>query len=292
MLRTQDKRLFTGRRLESVIPRYISPQLVSYPAATASSTGLTASIAHASANTKASSYTSLVDAADFDCDGFWLVNTSAGASVDTLTDIAFGAAASEVIVVANVHLASGSDSNCGGRMYIPIPVRAGTRISARTQGSTGGVGISLGIQLVRSGGSLYKRLSRCTTYGANTTDSGGVGIDPGGAAHTKSGWQEVTAATTAPAKALWVTMGYRANGVIGGVQLHMIDIGIGAGGSEAVLVNDLASRANSSADYPVPSWFGLFPVDIAAGTRIAARAQSSTTDATDRLIDVVVYAFD
>jgi hypothetical protein len=41
-----------------------------------------------------------------------------------------------------------------------------------------------------------------------------------------------------------------------------------------------------------PNTVGPLPVDIPAGTRIAARMQASITDATDRLMDVIVYGID
>jgi hypothetical protein len=67
-----------------------------------------------------------------------------------------------------------------------------------------------------------------------------------------------------------------------------IDIATGGAGAETVIVPDLicASLA-STVDGVVPSAFAV-PVHIVTGTRIAARAKCTITDATDRLIDLIL----
>jgi len=49
--------------------------------------------------------------------------------------------------------------------------------------------------------------------------------------------------------------------------------------------------SSSAVDFTVPMTVGYFQRKIPAGTRIAARAQCSGTDATDRLFDVLLYGF-
>jgi hypothetical protein len=293
LLRTQDKRLQLGLGLEAVIHRYRAPQTVSYPVATgASSSGINVNT-HASANTKGSSFTTLVASTDFDCDGFFIISTGASANVDILFDIAIGAAASETVIVADITQTGATTSASSGNItYIPLYVKAGVRISARSQGSTGGSNVILGVILVRAGSSLYRSLSRATTYGANTADSGGTGIDPGADDHAKGSYAELTAAATNPIKALIVCVGDRANAAIVGTTTHMIDVATGSAGSESVVISDLITRSTATEDTLMPQWFGPFPVDIPAGARLAARCQSNQTDATDRLLDVTVIGFD
>lgn len=293
MLRAQDKRLHVGLDLKNVIPRYKAPQMKGYPVASTSSSSAINVLSHASANTKSSTYTEIVASTDFDCDGFFIVVTATTANVDMLFDIATGASSSETVVVANIPATGASGSSLNGSMiYVPLCVKAGTRISARSQGSTGSSTVTFSVILVRSGGSLYRPFARSTTYGANTADSGGTQVDPGADDHAKGSYSEITAAATNPLKAMIVCIGDRANAVIGATQLHMIDIATGGAGSESVLISDLCIRATATEDTMVPQWFGPFPVDIPAGARIAARCQSSSTDATDRLLDVTVIGFD
>jgi hypothetical protein len=89
-------------------------------------------------------------------------------------------------------------------------------------------------------------------------------------ANTKYSWVELIASTSFPASGLIVTIGYR------NVANFLIDVGIGAAGSEITIINDLlASIMTGTGLAKASSMF--FPISIPAGTRIAARCQSSST---------------
>jgi hypothetical protein len=54
-----------------------------------------------------------------------------------------------------------------------------------------------------------------------------------------------------------------------------------------VILGNLAYVVDSGIDTPEPQYYG-FPVSIPKGSRVAARAQCSINDATDRLIDITL----
>ena len=101
------------------------------------------------------------------------------------------------------------------------------------------------------------------TYGSVAASSRATVITTSATANTKGSWVELTASTTFTSN--WIKVD------ISGVDVPgLLDIGIGAGGSEQVIIPNLQfnSRAQGGAYGPY-----LFPILIPAGTRIAARAQ-------------------
>lgn len=243
------------------------------------------------ANTKGA-YGQMSASTPFDADGFYVQLGNATVSRDFLLDIAVGAAASEQIIVSNMQVSAGSGDNANGnqRAYVPIPIKTGTRVSCRVQ-STGASAV-LVIQLTLVTGTFFaaRSLGAATTYGAATGDSGGVSVDPGAVANTKGSWAQISASLTRPIKALILCVGNQANAVQTSHQA-LVDLGIGAGGSEVVVADNLLFQASVTDDLLRPGWIEL-ALSIKSGTRLAARAQVDITDATDRLLDVVVVGFD
>ena len=101
------------------------------------------------------------------------------------------------------------------------------------------------------------------TGGALTASSLMTGVTSG-AAHTKGAWTQMIASTAEDSGGLLLISPYI--GVYAGW-----DIGIGAAGSETVLVSNLYWGAPGNA---IPNWI-LIPVFIKKGTRIAMRFQDS-----------------
>jgi hypothetical protein len=224
-------------------------------------------------------------------DAAWLIvhiAVNAG-SHDALVDIAVGAAASEQVIIENIPIGIGSSSAKHPTIALfPIAVPAGTRIAARAQSTLASTVIYVHVQLCHGGFLASAPLSLVTTYGAATADSGGTQVDPGASANTKGSWVELTASSTYPIAALLVGVPNQ-NNATRSTGLYLLDIGIGGAGSEEVIVPDIQLHANAANDVIEPQLAGPFFVSIPAGTRIAARAQASITDATDRLFDCIVY---
>lgn len=107
---------------------------------TTSNTTSTTLTANASANTKATSYTTIVASTARDYLGL-VVNlqpSQTTASLNYLVDIAIGAASSEINIIPNCFLSNNTATAAMKKHFIiPIPIPSGTRISGRCQCSTG-----------------------------------------------------------------------------------------------------------------------------------------------------------
>lgn len=256
-----------------------------FGATTAGVTDGTQITANAAANTKGV-YAELIASTSFDYEGVMLEFGFVTGGVEWLIDIAIGAGGSEQIVIADLHYTFATALSAP-YLFVPLRIPAGSRISARCQSSTGGASTWImghGIAKVTD------PLSRVTTYGAAAADSGGVSVDPGAVANTKGAYSQVVASTTYPIKHL--ILGFGINGDTARTSCRwLVDIAIGASGSEQIIVPNLLLNAHLSSDDITPH-FVEFPCDIPAGVAISARAQCTTTTAGDRLFDIIVYGVD
>ena len=108
---------------------------------------------------------------------------------------------------------------------------------------------------------------------AGQTLTGGVG------AHVKGAWVELDASTARRVLSLTVVV---ISGNTASEPLD-VDIGVGAGGSEAVLIGDIpyaTPALNSTASFTNIQ----FAVEIDAGTRIAARCSSTAGAGTETCV--------
>jgi len=241
--------------------------------------------AHASANTKGTPV-ELIASTAFASSGFRVFMGASSGAGDYLVDICIGAALSELVIVANIPYGSQSAGRVS-EVYIPIAIPAGTRISAAIQATTGARTLGVAITLGGAGALNMGSFQRAVTYGAATADSGGTGLDPGGTANTKpAGFTEVISATTAPIRYLLLGFGNRNNSAVTGTS-WLVDIAIGASSSELVVVPNFRLSTSGTTDHIEPVISSL-PVSIPVGSRLSARCQCGTNDATDRLIDIIL----
>lgn len=249
---------------------------------------MTTITADASADTKGS-YTQIVAATAFEASGL-LIQMGVANINEYLVDFAVGAAASEQIIVPDL-LYGNPSRRIGGNYFINISVPAGSRLAARCQGGTGSDLIDTQVYLLSSNFMQAPRYHRCTTYGADTSDSGGVGIDPGGSANTKGAYSQIVASTTNNIKELLIVIGEGGNSTRSAAS-WLMDVAIGTGGSEQIIIPDLHFGSSIQGDDLEPFVFGPFKVSIPSGTRLAIAAQCDITDAADRLFDAVIYGVD
>jgi hypothetical protein len=255
---------------------------------TGSNSYLNALTAHASANTKGS-YTELSSATPFAATQMIVMVRYADYTYDYLIDIAIGAAGSEAVIVNNLYYGvynDGRHTNVCDYCF-PINIPKGVRLSARVQASTGGKTVGVGVMLFS--GRFNQCLNGVDTYGANTADSGGVSVDPGGAANTKGNWVELTSATDRSSQGIVLAFGGKLNTLFRWGEWR-VDIGVGGAGSENVVVSDFnLTIGNVNGILAAPKCSPFMPVSIPKGSRVAVRSQSSITDATDRLFDTIAY---
>lgn len=247
--------------------------------------------ASASGNTKGS-YAELTSSSAFACNSVIVqVTRCATGGVQYLLDLATGPGGSETVVVPNITCSNhdNSSSHNGAVAFnLPLAIGASTRIAARCQCSTGSQAMFVALTLIAAGDT--PGIASFTNYGAVTGDSGSTSVDPGGSANTKGSYTEITASTAAVVQALTVLFTFGSNTAPGNAT-WAVDLATGPGGSETVLIPDLrtASAIAGLSSGPRIRAYSVLTY-IAATTRIAARASSSITDATDRLIEVALLA--
>lgn len=213
-----------------------------------------------------------------------LVQTGARYSVD----LGVGASGSEKILIPDLFAHVNNFSRgMPMRTFLPISIPAGSRLAARSQSSAGGNSIDANLILVSAAHLLAPfPASRIETYGFVAGSTAGTGVDPGGTVHTKGSWSELAAGTTYPCQLTMLAVYFPTTPT--SESRWYLDLGIGAAGSERVVVPDLfIGTATSNAMRS--QFIGPFPLTLPAGTRIAARAQSTLSSATYRNVNVILY---
>ena len=253
------------------------------------STDLTVITAHTSAHTKGS-YTQLVASTSFTSTWGLLQLRSYDLGLNAfLIDIATGGAGSESVRIANVPLIGQFNVVLTPGVLLPLAIASGTRVAARCQcAGAGGNRVKVGLLLLDSGMAPTANADP-VTYGAVTGTTLPTAVDAGASVNTKGSWVELTASTSAAAG--WLVINVQPPPSMTGSASFLIDIGTGAGGAETVIIPDVFIVPMISGDGIWPAAFH-FPVAIAAGTRIAARAACSSNGATDRVVNISLLAVD
>jgi len=248
--------------------------------------------ASASANTKGA-WTQLIASTGFAYVGFQLFANTDTNGEDFLIDIAIGAAASEKIVADNIF--SGTyRAHAAVMLQIPVGIPVGSRISARVQSNVGsatcvisGIGYAVGFA-----SPLIGPHSRMISMGESTTVTTGTDVQAGTSANTKGAWIQLSASTEADFAALVVSVGSNKN-TTPAIAHFLLDIGVGAAGSEKVIVPNFCITTRYVAFETVSTILepaqGPFACSVPAGSRLAMRSQSTTNDPTDRIVDAVLY---
>ncbi len=204
--------------------------------------------------------------------GDWLAISIGGATGfagnNFLIDIAIGAAGFEIIILSNLLYVAQQYHPSPTYYLFPLNIPSGVRLSARCQtASASGSNIYVSAHVFADGFMPSSALSQIITLGAVPASTAGTSMTSG-AANTKGAWSEITAAVASSIRFMVANFcGWTNNS-----GNKLIDIGIGSAGSEIVVVPNLFG----SADSPGNPYVASFPVNIPAGTRIAARFQDSS----------------
>lgn len=227
-----------------------------------------------------------------------IVPNSGGAD-NYLVDIGIGAAGSEVVIIPNLMFlrglgGAGTVPNFGVSYIFPLSIPAGSRLSARLQCGTASKTVGVFVTLIGSGFLPSSPLQRVTDYGSVTGSSIGTVVDPGATVETYGSWVQLSAATTRPIRFLVAAFGYHASQT-SPTSWWAVDFGIGAAGSERVIVSKLSTVRQKGTDPGnfQPATTPAIPVAVPAGSRLAARCMNhSLTASPDRLVDVIAYGVD
>jgi hypothetical protein len=220
------------------------------------------------------------------------VNNSAGNN-DNMINVAIGPSGSEQVVAqlkTSTQIAGFTDNY---QYYLPISIPQGTRLSALYNSNTGSnVVITIAGKsgaLLADHGCAYSEVIGIAQPDASPS---GTVIDPGATANTLGAWTELVASSAHNYSYLsFIAGGNNGNAALSEV-LWLFDIGVGASGSEIVVIPQICLVSTDNAT-PSPLVSGPYPVAIPAGTRIAARAQCNNIDvtATSRKLDVGLIGF-
>lgn len=120
--------------------------------------------------------------------------------------------------------------------------------------------------------------------GRYLTSSGPVTVTAGGTAHTKGSWTELVASTPEDAYGLYVMLSDVA--VADTSTAMLVDVGVGAAGSETVLIPDL--NAGAAVSRVAFGKRAFFPIYVRKGSRISARAQAQIASDTVT-VDLFLY---
>lgn len=218
------------------------------------------------------SYVELTSSTDFDAQGIIVCIGKADASSRYLVDVAIGGSGSETVIIPDLIARAHGNKQIVAQMFFPVSIPAGTRISARCSAFTNSSTIRISVILVGGGFSNYPVYSGVEAIGLQGDVDGTYYQTSGTAANTKSPWQEMKSSVDHDIKAVLLAHTHYAGYL---VPSFVYDIGIGAGGSEQVLIPNIVSPMDVDMN-SYTSYCGPLPCSIPAGTRVAARAQTQT----------------
>ncbi len=188
--------------------------------------------------------------------------------VNTLVDIAIGAAASEVIVVPDLWIGHISGAPMCHYRVIPIRIGKGVRVAVRyqTPEAAGSSAFRLKMHLLQAGGFAgIQPPTKYAAWGVDATASRGTAVLSGGN-NVKGSYVQLVAAAELTTRWVLITLG---NG--NGGASFATDIAIGGAGSEQVVIpNIFTNHDNPTA---LASW--LLPWTIPKGTRVSARCTAN-----------------
>lgn len=239
------------------------------------------------AHTKTGYVTLVADSGATPWYGFGLTIPAIGSSAvatGTLIDIAYGAAASEVVVMANLNFGYTST----GVFQVPLYVPPNTRISLRAQSTVLNQAMVGFDTISNTGSKLIDReltYGYTTTYGANTGTSQGIAAANGSNADGAA--TQITASTTATLHALQVMVGGNAITTLSARDGYY-RVFVGAGGSEVAVTPNIpfnSTTAELVGNYRWPLQRGL---SIPAGTRLSVKGSLSGATTS---YDVVIIGY-
>lgn len=222
-----------------------------------------------------------------------------------LIDVGIGGAGSEQVLIPNLMMSQSAP--VFNSLIIPVNVPAGSRIAVRSQDNFGSSTSYVAVTLLAGGWASSSPFNTVTAYGPSTATSNGVIADAGATINTKGAWAQITASTASAMKALMISGSRAAPGTaVTATYAQLVDIGIGAAGSEQVILPNLRFQASIMTGGVVtpytagsatltglstlfPRWIPPIMCDIPAGVRLAVRQQSSTTNTNDRTSAYAIY---
>ena len=207
-------------------------------------------------------------------------------------DIGVGASGSEVALISNM-LTSSYQLPVGSAIVIPLEIKSGTRISARVSCENASDFCLLQVLSFSDTFQSTPVPKSYNTFGFNSAANIGVAVDSGGTANTKGAYTVITSSITNSIAGFFLAFDVQNNAGSVGIVYHLVDIAVGAPGSEIIIIPDYQHTtyyySGSSSGNIMPVFSPYFPIAIKAGTAISVRCASSATTTPDRYLGVTLY---
>ena len=248
----------------------------------------------ATANTKGV-WVTVIASVPFNAVGF-ILTVPYGDTGAWLLDLSIDGTVSGTIL-SNFAVAVKSIYQAGFNYYIPLALPAGTTVSARVQRSTSSTIETLDVLLtpIGAGDSGPGSAGLCQTYGADTTISTGTFVDAYMApnnvslfAATKGGYATLGSLTATPISQVALLISYEFTSA---AVRFMLDIAVGAAGSETVIFADLPVETNATAKMYGSPYIGPLPCHIPSGQRLSARCAVNQSSSAESLFSLIIYGF-
>jgi hypothetical protein len=228
-------------------------------------------------------FTTLVASAPSDCCwmGVIIFNSGSGVGDNCAVNVAVGASGSEKIIAQQLIGQDSSGTNQQVCYFFPVSIAAGTRISAQSQQVNKTRAITVIVYLFDGAFTMMEGHAGVDSNGFTAASTEGTELI-GGTANTKGSFAQLIASTARDYVGIIIALD-DLNGT-SAAGTFLIDLAQGASGSETVIVPNFGASAEN--DTVTPQNSGYIPIPIPAGTRIAARCQSS---AASNKIGITVY---
>jgi hypothetical protein len=205
----------------------------------------------------------------------------------SVVDVAIGSAGSER-VIANALLGRLDIGFSSTRMYygLPLQIPKNTPISARVQNPDNGASSAFLSFIIFDGSFGYTEgCAGVDAVGFDYTNTHGTTTDGGGTADVKGSWAVLVASSRVDYYGFYFVFDTTNQNSSFGLG-SLIDIAVGAAGSEETIVSNIFAKKGETLPYPCNNFY---PVNIPKGTQISARNQSDSTVSPDRLLGITLY---
>lgn len=200
-------------------------------------------------------------------------------STPCLLDVGIGAGGSEVVVVPNLGVGYAMGPNNGTRVWdCPVYIPRGSRIAVRCQSVITSKNVGVYITPWRALNTHLSTPSALVDLNANTAASYGTVLSTPGGANTKGAWTQITASAPQALQALCLCPQGSNDAAFATAGSGLIDVAVGASGSEVVVISNWPIRWDTN-EWISPFAPNVWPVNVPAGARIAARYQGTNTTA-------------
>lgn len=170
-----------------------------------------------------------------------------------------------------------------GGIFVP----SGSAVAARTRASTGSSALDVRAMLMI--GAPDAGYNWVESLGISTADSGGTSIDPGATANTKGSWTTLAAATAYDIDAFVVMVNTDPATATQSDAEGFIDIAIEVSATQYVILGNYPFMQSGSEVSAAPRV--IVPTQIAKGSKVVARAQSTLNTAGRRVFDLSLVGF-